>query len=92
MAVDRESEPVGFTAAQRQRLMELSVRADVPESVFDSAADRDRRFEELHRRLVDENLGLLQALRDFDVKGLLICESPDNEGDALLLKRSYGSL
>jgi len=32
---------------------------------------------------------LLQALKDFGVKGLLICESPDNEGDALLLKRTY---
>jgi len=35
---------------------------------------------------------LMQALKDFKVKGLLICESPDNEGDALLLKRTYEGL
>jgi deoxyribonuclease-4 len=35
---------------------------------------------------------LMRALKDFKVKGLLICESPDNEGDALLLKRTYDNL
>ncbi len=35
---------------------------------------------------------LIRALKDFKVKGTLICESPDNEGDALLLKRTYDSL
>jgi deoxyribonuclease-4 len=32
---------------------------------------------------------LLQALKDFKVSGLVICESPNLEEDALLLKRAY---
>ncbi|MEZ5334547.1 MAG: TIM barrel protein [Methanolobus sp.] len=35
---------------------------------------------------------LMQALKDFKVKGLLICESPHNEGDALLMKKTYEGL
>ena len=35
---------------------------------------------------------LLHALKDFDVKGLLICESPNLEDDALLMKEYYDSL
>ncbi|MBJ6725334.1 TIM barrel protein [Geomonas sp. Red875] len=31
----------------------------------------------------------LQALKDFDVKGCVICEGPKVEHDALLLKRTY---
>ena len=37
-------------------------------------------------------LELLRALRDFDVKGLVICESPNLEEDALLLQTTYNSL
>jgi deoxyribonuclease-4 len=32
---------------------------------------------------------LLMALKDFGVEGILICESPNLEEDALLLKREY---
>ena len=35
---------------------------------------------------------LLHALKDFDVKGLLICESPNLEEDALLMKEYHDSL
>ena len=35
---------------------------------------------------------LLKVLRDFGVKGVLICESPSLEDDALLLKNSYEHL
>jgi len=35
---------------------------------------------------------LLRALKDFDAKGLLICESPSLEADALLLQETYHSL
>ncbi len=35
---------------------------------------------------------ILQALKDYKVKGTAICESPDNEGDALLLKESFYAL
>jgi deoxyribonuclease-4 len=35
---------------------------------------------------------LLQAFRDFRVGGLLICESPNLEDDALLLKKAYAQV
>ena len=35
---------------------------------------------------------LLRALRDYEVKGLLICESPNREGDARLLQETYSTL
>jgi deoxyribonuclease-4 len=35
---------------------------------------------------------LLQALKDYEVKGIVICESPNLEGDALLLQETYHSL
>jgi len=35
---------------------------------------------------------LLKALKDYDVKGLVICESPNLEGDALLLQVTYNTL
>lgn len=35
---------------------------------------------------------LMQALRDHDVRGVLVCESPNLEGDALLLQETYRGL
>ena len=35
---------------------------------------------------------LLQALKEFKVKGSLVCESPNIEDDALLLKKNYDKL
>ncbi len=35
---------------------------------------------------------LLRALKDYEVKGLLICESPNLEEDAVLLQKTYHSL
>ena len=35
---------------------------------------------------------LLKALKEYDVKGLLICESPNREEDALLLQESYNKI
>ena len=37
-------------------------------------------------------LELLRALKDFNVRGLAICESPNREEDARLLKESYQAL
>ena len=37
-------------------------------------------------------LELLKALKDYDAKGLIICESPNLEEDALLLQESYNAL
>ncbi|MEE8414350.1 MAG: TIM barrel protein [Dehalococcoidales bacterium] len=48
-----------------------------------------------HLNLEESDLNyieLLQALKDFRVKGLLICESPNLEGDALLLQETYNGL
>ncbi len=35
---------------------------------------------------------LLKALKDYDVKGIVICESPNLEEDALLLQTTYNTL
>ena len=48
-----------------------------------------------HLNLKDSDmqyLDLLRALKDFDVKGFIICESPDLEADALLLQESFSKL
>jgi deoxyribonuclease-4 len=48
-----------------------------------------------HVNLEDSSLrytALLRALKDFSVKGKLICESPDREADALLMKGKYRRL
>lgn len=51
---------------------------------------------EKHHLLLDESdlkyKELLLALKEFRVKGSLVCESPNIEEDALLLKRTYDSL
>lgn len=60
-----------------------------------SGIEYGEKGERNHLNLDDSDLQyaeLIQALKDFNVKGLLICESPDNEGDALLLKRTYESI
>jgi deoxyribonuclease-4 len=36
--------------------------------------------------------GLLSALKDYNVKGMLICESPNLEEDALLMQKTYYGL
>jgi deoxyribonuclease-4 len=54
-----------------------------------------KKGEQKHLDLEESDLKyveLVRALRDYDVKGLLICESPSLEGDALLLQKTYNSL
>ncbi len=51
--------------------------------------------ERKHLDLQDSDMNyieLMQALKDFDVKGYLVCESPNQEDDALLLKQTYNGL
>lgn len=51
--------------------------------------------ERKHLNLNDSDLdhgALLSALRDFDCAGILICESPSIEGDAVMLKEEYARL
>lgn len=60
-----------------------------------SGIEYGEKGERNHLNLEDSDLRyaeLLRALKDFRVKGLMICESPDNEGDALLLQRTYASI
>ncbi len=48
-----------------------------------------------HLNLKDSDfqyIELLKALKTLKVGGLIICESPDREGDALLLQQTYNSL
>jgi deoxyribonuclease IV len=51
---------------------------------------------EKHHLILEESdlkyKDLLRALKEFKVKGSLVCESPNVEEDALLLKRTYDSL
>ncbi|ODS34447.1 MAG: endonuclease [Candidatus Scalindua rubra] len=51
--------------------------------------------ERRHLNLGESDLNhsdLLRALKDFDVKGIIICESPNLEEDALLLQKEYKSI
>jgi len=53
------------------------------------------RGERKHVNLEESDLNyreLLQAFRDFDVRGVVICESPNLEEDALLMKATYEKL
>jgi deoxyribonuclease-4 len=60
-----------------------------------SGIEYSEKGERNHLNLDDSDLQyteLMRALKDFKVKGLLICESPDNEEDAMLMKRTYEGL
>jgi len=49
--------------------------------------------EKHHQELKDSDFNykaLLKALKDFNAKGVVICESPNIEKDALLLQKAYG--
>ncbi|MBA7479077.1 endonuclease 4 [subsurface metagenome] len=51
--------------------------------------------EKSHLNLKESDLRyteLLKALKDYSVKGMVICESHNQEGDSLLLKESYHAL
>lgn len=60
-----------------------------------SGIEYDRNGEKKHLTLKESDFNypeLLKALKEFEVKGLVICESPIMEEDALLLKRTYAEL
>ena len=51
--------------------------------------------EKKHLNLEESDMNykeLLKAMKEFDIKGVLVCESPNIEDDALLLKQYYQSL
>jgi deoxyribonuclease-4 len=54
-----------------------------------------KKGERKHLNLPESDLKyveLLKALKDFNAKGIVICESPNLEGDALLLQQTYHNL
>ncbi|MDD2438894.1 MAG: TIM barrel protein [Methanosarcinaceae archaeon] len=60
-----------------------------------SGIDYGKKGEKKHLCLEESDFNypdLLKAFKDFKVKGLLICESPNLEEDALLLKNFYANL
>jgi len=57
-----------------------------------SGAMYNEKGEMKHLNLIESDFRYdewIQALRDFDVKGMVICESPDQEGDAMMLKKLF---
>jgi deoxyribonuclease-4 len=55
----------------------------------------NRTGERNHLNLLESDLRyeeLLESWKEFSIKGLVICESPNLEGDALLLKERYAGL
>jgi len=60
-----------------------------------SGIEYGARGERRHLRLQQSDLQyneLLRALRDYNVKGVVICESPNQEEDALLLKTGLNAI
>ncbi len=60
-----------------------------------SGIEYDRNGEKRHLTLKESDFNypeLLRDLKEFEVKGLVICESPIMEEDALLLKKTYMEL
>jgi deoxyribonuclease-4 len=60
-----------------------------------SGIDYGKKGEIKHLNLKEsdfQHVELLRALRDYDAKGLVICESPNLEEDALLLQGTYNEL
>lgn len=60
-----------------------------------SGIEYGARGERKHLGLQESDLQyteLLRALRDYDVRGTVICESPNQESDALLLKAGFSAL
>lgn len=60
-----------------------------------SGIEYGERGEKRHVNLEESDLRydeLLRALKEFGVKGVVICESPNLEEDALLLKNTYGRI
>jgi len=60
-----------------------------------SGIEYSPRGERKHTMLVEADMRyieMLQALKDLSVKGLLVCESPDQETDALIMQEAYRQL
>lgn len=84
-----------FAAILEKIRQELGPQALTDMHIHISGIEYGPKGEREHLNLRDSDLHyveLLQALKDYDVKGLVICESPNLEEDALLLKETYEGL
>ena len=84
-----------FLAVLRQVEGKLGRKALDSMHIHVSGIDYGRQGEIKHLNLRDSDfryVELLQALQELEVKGVIICESPDRQGDALLLQQTYNSL
>jgi len=74
--------PVSLTEIQKQRLRELSAPPATCETLFVTAQERDRAFQEIEKRWAEENRQRLLKLRDTDRRPAL-CELERRLVDAL---------
>jgi deoxyribonuclease-4 len=84
-----------FTSVLEQIKQRLGDQALNNMHIHVSGIAYGKKGETKHRDLKESDFNyveLLRALKDFDAKGLLICESPSLEGDALLMQETYNSL
>jgi deoxyribonuclease-4 len=84
-----------FTAILEQIKGKLGDRALADMHIHVSGIAYGQKGEQKHLDLKDSDLRyveLLQALKDYKAKGLVICESPSLEEDALLLQETYQKL
>jgi deoxyribonuclease-4 len=84
-----------FTSVLQQIKQRLGDQALNNMHIHVSGIAYGRKGERKHLNLPESDLKyaeLLKALKDFGAKGLVICESPNLEGDALLLQETYHRL
>jgi len=84
-----------FAAVLRQIEAQLGRGALDDMLIHVSGIEHGPKGEKKHLNLAEADLRyreLLRALKDFDVKGCVICESPNLEEDALLLQERYRAL
>jgi deoxyribonuclease-4 len=84
-----------FTSVLEQVKGRLGASALEDMHLHISGIEYGARGERRHRQLEASDLKyieLLRALKDYQVGGIVICESPSQEEDALRLKESYNSL
>ncbi len=84
-----------FSSVLEQVMVKLGEPAIKNVHLHISGIQYGAKGERKHLNLQESDLQyneLLMALRDYNVKGSVICESPNQESDALLLKASFSTL
>jgi len=84
-----------FASILKQLKERLGIAALDNMHIHVSGIAYSRKGETKHLNLKESDLQyaeLLKALKDYDAKGIVICESPNLEEDALLLQATYNTL